>query len=139
MNTHPDKPSSSMTIGTLVAAVVVNLETMRFYQRKGLMPKPIRAQGSVRRYGQPALDRVRFIKSEQRLRFSLDEVTHLLKLEDGTHCTEARSLDEQKLVDVSAKLADLQRIELVLQQLVKRCRSARGTVNCPIIESLQKS
>lgn len=139
MNTHPDKPFSSMTIGTLAEAAVVNLETIRFYQRKGLMPEPIRAQGSIRRYGEPALARVRFIKSAQRLGFSLDEVAHLLKLEDGTHCTEARSLAQQKLVDVSAKLADLQRIELVLQQLVKRCGSARGAVKCPIIESLQKS
>ena len=139
MDTTFDKSASSMTIGTLAEAAVVNLETIRFYQRKGLMPQPDRAHGSIRRYGEPALARVRFIKSAQRLGFSLEEVAHLLKLEDGTHCTEARSLAEQKLMDVSAKLADLQRIELVLQQLVKRCGSARGSVKCPIIESLQQS
>ena len=139
MNTCPVKPSLSMTIGTLADAAEVNLETIRFYQRKGLMPEPIRAPGSIRRYGEPALARVRFIKSAQRLGFSLEEVAHLLKLEDGTHCTEARSLAEQKLMDVNAKLADLQRIELVLRQLVKRCGSARGAVKCPIIESLQQS
>ena len=139
MNTCPVKSSLSMTIGSLADAAEVNLETIRFYQRKGLMPEPIRAPGSIRRYGEPALARVRFIKSAQRLGFSLEEVAHLLKLEDGTHCTEARSLAEQKLMDVSAKLADLQRIELVLRQLVKRCGSARGAVKCPIIESLQQS
>ena len=139
MNTCPEKPSLSMTIGTLADAAEVNLETIRFYQRKGLMPEPIRAGGSIRRYGEPALARVRFIKSAQRLGFSLEEVAHLLKLEDGTHCAEARSLAEQKLMDVSAKLADLQRIEVVLRQLVKRCGSARGAVKCPIIESLQQS
>ena len=139
MNTCPEKPSLSMTIGTLADAAEVNLETIRFYQRKGLMPEPIRNRGSIRRYGGPALARLRFIKSAQRLGFSLEEVAHLLKLEDGTHCTEARSLAEQKLMDVSAKLADLQRIEVVLRQLVKRCGSARGAVKCPIIESLQQS
>ena len=138
MNISPQKPSLSMTIGALAEAAEVNLETIRFYQRKGLMPEPIRARGSIRRYGEPALARVRFIKSAQRLGFSLEEVAHLLKLEDGTHCTEARSLAEQKLMDVRAKLADLQRIELVLRQLVKRCGSARGAVKCPIIESLQQ-
>lgn len=139
INSCPDKPSFGMTIGSLAEAAMVNLETIRFYQRKGLMPEPVRALGSVRRYGEPALARVRFIESAQRLGFSLEEVAHLLKLEDGTHCTEARSLAEQKLLDVSAKLADLQRIELVLRQLVKRCGSARGAVKCPIIESLHQS
>ena len=139
MNNYPDKTSSGMTIGSLADAAAINLETIRFYQRKGLMPEPVRAPGSVRRYGEPALARVRFIKSAQRLGFSLEEVAHLLKLEDGTHCTEARILAEQKLMDVSDKLADLQRIELVLRQLVKRCGSASGAVKCPIIESLQQS
>ena len=134
---HP--PALNMTIGSLAEAADVNRETIRFYQRKALMPEPTRTQGSIRRYGSDALARVRFIKSAQRLGFSLDEVAHLLKLEDGTHCTDARSLAEQKLLDVRTKLADLQRIELVLQQLVKRCASARGAVKCPIIESLQKS
>ena len=139
MNTVFNKPTLSMTIGTLAEAAEVNLETIRFYQRKGLMPQPDRAQGSIRRYGDPALARVRFIKSAQRLGFSLGEVAQLLQLEDGAHCTEARSLAEQKLMNVSAKLADLQRIEVVLRQLVERCSSARGAVKCPIIESLQQS
>ena len=128
-----------MPIGSLAEAAMVNLETIRFYQRKGLMPEPVRALGSVRSHGEPALARVRFIKSAQRLGFSLEEIAHLLKLDDGTHCTEARSLTEQKLLDVSAKLADLQCIELVLRQLVKRCGSVRGAVKCPIIESLHQS
>ena len=121
------------------AQPAINPETIRFYQRKGLMPEPVRAPGSVRRYGEPALARVRFIKSAQRLRLRLKEVAHLLKLQDGTHCTEARILAEEKLIGVSDKLADLQRVELVLRQLVKRCGSTRGAVKCPIIESLQQS
>ena len=139
MNSHTEKTTLSLTIGTLAEAAAVNLETVRFYQRKGLMPEPVRAPGSIRRYGQADLARVRFIKSAQRLGFSLDEVAQLLLLEDGTHCTEARSLAEQKLVNVREKLADLQRIESVLGLLVKRCGSARGAVACPLIASLQQT
>jgi MerR family mercuric resistance operon transcriptional regulator len=136
MNTGSDKVPLSLTIGSLAEAALVNLETIRFYQRKGMMREPERSQGSIRRYGEADLARVRFIKSAQRLGFSLDEITELLKLEDGTHCREARSLAELKLMSVREKLADLQRIESVLNQLVGRCASARGAVACPLIASL---
>jgi MerR family mercuric resistance operon transcriptional regulator len=115
----------------------VNLETIRFYQRRGLLPEPARPQGGIRRYGDPDLARVRFIKSAQRLGFSLDEVAELLKLEDGSHCGQARAQGERKLADVRARLADLQRIEQVLADLVERCGSQRGRVRCPLIASLQ--
>jgi MerR family mercuric resistance operon transcriptional regulator len=137
MNTGSENASSSLTIGSLAEAALVNLESIRFYQRKGLMREPERVQGSIRRYGESDLARVRFIKSAQRLGFSLDEIAELLKLEDGTHCREARSLAELKLVSVREKLADLQRIESVLNQLVVRCASAQGAVVCPLIASLQ--
>jgi MerR family mercuric resistance operon transcriptional regulator len=127
----------SLTIGSLAAAARVNLESIRFYQRKGLMREPARSQGSIRRYGESDLARVRFIKSAQRLGFSLDEIAELLKLDDGAHCREARGLAETKLVSVREKLADLQRIESVLNQLVDRCASARGAVACPLIASLR--
>ena len=137
MNTNAGNAPLSLTIGSLAEAALVNLETIRFYQRKGLMPEPQRAQGSIRRYGRSDLARVRFIKSAQRLGFSLDEIAELLKLDDGTHCREARKLAELKLVNVRDKLADLQRIESVLDQLVDRCASARGAVACPLIASLR--
>jgi MerR family mercuric resistance operon transcriptional regulator len=137
MNSNSDNAPLSLTIGSLAEAAMINLETIRFYQRKELMPEPQRAQGSIRRYGESDLARLRFIKSAQRLGFSLDEIAELLKLEDGTHCREARSLAELKLVSVREKLADLHRIESVLDQLVGRCASARGSVACPLIASLQ--
>ena len=136
MNTSSDNAPLRLTIGALADAALVNLETIRFYQRRGMMREPERSQGSIRRYGEADLARVRFIKSAQRLGFSLDEIAELLKLEDGTHCREARSLAELKLVSVREKLADLQRIESVLNQLVERCASARGAVACPLIASL---
>ena len=130
-------PTDILTIGTLSTAAAVNVETIRFYQRKALMCEPKRAQGSVRRYGQADLRRVRFIKSAQRLGFSLDEIAQLLTLEDGAHCDAAREQAQLKLLDVRAKLADLQRMEATLADLVQRCNAARGSVHCPLIASLQ--
>ena len=127
------------TIGALAEAAGVNVESIRFYQRKGLMPEPEKPYGSIRRYGDADLARVRFIKSAQRLGFSLEEVGDLLKLDDGTRCGEARQLAEHKLADVRRKLSDLQRIESVLSDLVARCSAVRGRVNCPLIASLQEA
>lgn len=131
--------SSSITIGVLAAAAGVNVETIRFYQRKGLLPEPDRPHGSIRRYGEAELARVRFIKSAQRLGFSLDEVSELLTLEDGTHCAEARQLAEHKLRDVREKLSDLSRIDAALSQLVTQCGSVNGNVTCPLIASIQQA
>src|SRR5215510_10143041 len=129
--------SGSVTIGVLAERAEVNVETIRFYQRKHLMPEPKRPQGGVRRYGEAELARLRFIKAAQSLGFSLDEIAELLKLEDGTHCGEARRLAEHKLEDVREKLAVLKRIESALGGLVARCSSVRGSVKCPLISSLR--
>lgn len=128
--------SYSLPIGAFAAAAGVNVETIRFYQRKGLLPEPRRAYGSIRRYGASDVARVKFVKSAQRLGFSLGEIAGLLALEDGTHCAEARVVAEQKLEDVRAKLEDLRRIEVVLAQMVERCRAGRGTITCPLIAAL---
>lgn len=129
--------NETMTIGVLAEAAGVNVETIRFYQRKGMMQEPGRPLGGIRHYGDADLARVRFIKSAQRLGFRLDEIADLLRLEDGSHCVEAREQAERKLIDVRARLADLQRIELALQGLIDCCRSARGRVQCPLIAALQ--
>lgn len=132
-----EKISNQRTIGALADTAGVNVETIRFYQRKGLLREPERSYGRIRRYTDADLGRLRFIKASQRLGFSLDEASELLKLEDGTHCEEARELGAHKLENVRAKLADLRRIETALSQLVAHCGSARGAVKCPLIASLQ--
>ena len=134
-------PSSlnSLTIGVLAIEAGVNVETIRFYQRKHLLPEPKRVYGSIRRYGSHDLARVRFIKSAKRLGFSLDEIGQLLQLADGTHCEEARGIAEHKLADVRQKLADLNGMESVLADLVTRCHAGRGKVSCPLIASLQQA
>lgn len=131
-----NRQSAHLTVGAFAAAAGVNVETIRFYQRKGLLREPGRAYGTIRRYGESDVARVKFVKSAQRLGFSLEEIAGLLALEDGTHCDEARVVATQKLEDVRAKLDDLRRIETVLAALVDRCRARRGAVTCPIIAAL---
>ena len=126
-----------LTIGTIARQVGVNVETIRFYQRRGLLPEPPKPLGSVRRYSQGDVARVRFIKSAQRLGFTLDEIGLLLRLDDGTHCAEAREIAEHKLADVRAKLKDLRRIEAALQGLVEACQAQESKVSCPLIASLR--
>ena len=130
--------TDNLSIGAFAEAAGVNVETIRFYQRKGLLPEPDRPHGSIRRYGEADVARVRFVKSAQRLGFSLDEVDGLLALDDGAHCDEARQLAEQKLIDVRSKLAGLLRIESVLATLVDDCCASHGTVSCPLIAALQE-
>lgn len=127
----------NLSIGAFAKAAGVTVETVRFYQRKGLLPEPYRPYGSIRRYGGAEVARVRFVKSAQRLGFSLDEIGELLRLEDGTHCTEASILAEHKLKDVRDKLAELTRMEVVLSKLVRACHMRKGNVSCPLIETLQ--
>ncbi|CQW49522.1 transcriptional regulator MerR [Salmonella enterica subsp. enterica serovar Typhi] len=93
----------NLTIGVFAKAAGVNVETIRFYQRKGLLREPDKPYGSIRRYGEADVVRVKFVKSAQRLGFSLDEIAELLRLDDGTHCEEASSLAEHKLKDVREK------------------------------------
>jgi len=125
------------TISGLARAAGVNVETIRFYQRRGLLAEPDKPLGGIRRYGRADAERVLFIKAAQRIGFTLDEVAQLLHLDDGTHCSEARAIAEHKLDDVRARLADLQRIETTLTQLVERCATKRGKVCCPLIAALQ--
>lgn len=131
--------TETYTIGTLAQRTGVHLETIRYYQRRGLVGEPERPLGGIRRYTENHVRRLRFIRQAQELGFSLDEVGDLLKLEDGAHCREARTLGERRLVDVRNKLMDLQRIESALAALMDRCGSVKGRVRCPLIASLQSS
>jgi MerR family mercuric resistance operon transcriptional regulator len=126
----------NLTIGTFAKAADVNVETIRFYQRKKLLLAPERSYGKIRHYGKADVARVKFVKAAQRLGFSLDEIAELLKLEDGTHCSEAAELASLRLIDVRARLANLKRMETVLSKLVGKCRALHGNVSCPLIDAL---
>jgi len=125
-----------MTIGTLAKNAGTHVETIRYYQRRGLVAIPNKPYGGIRHYDENALARLHFIRSAQWLGFSLDEISELLKLEDGTHCDEARALAEHKLKDVRGKITGLKQMESVLDNLVERCRCSEDPQQCPIIHSL---
>ncbi len=132
------KMEFAMTIGALARAATVTVETIRFYQRRGLLGTPRKPAGGIRRYGEEDLARVRFIKTAQALGFRLDEVALFLKLDDGLHCADARVIAEQKLKDVRRRLSELQRIESTLAALVRECHTRRRRISCPLIASLQR-
>jgi len=125
------------TIGTLARQAGVNVETVRYYQRRGLLEQPPRPPGGIRRYRAVHARRLRFIKQAQGLGFSLEEVKDLLALEDGRHCREAERLGALKLAVVRARLAQLRQVERALARLVGQCHSNRGTVSCPLIAALE--
>lgn len=127
----------NLTIAGFAKACGVHVETVRFYQRKGLLRQPDRPAGGIRRYGAADVARVRFVKSAQRLGFSLGEIAQLLRLDDGAHCSDASEIAARRLRDVQAKLADLKRMEGVLSNLLRRCKVDKGQLRCPLIASLQ--
>lgn len=129
----------NLTIGVFAGCAGVNVETIRYYQRRGLIGEPPKPLGGVRHYGEADVQRVIFIKAAQSLGFTLDEIGELLKLEDGEHCVEARALAEQKLTDVRSRLATLRSMESVLADLVGKCRGRRGNISCPLIATLHEA
>lgn len=129
--------NENLTIGAFARAAGVNVETIRFYQRRGLLTEPDKPYGGIRRYGAADVARLGFIKAAQRLGFSLDDIAGLLRLADGTHCAEARALAESKLREVRARRADLARLEAVLASLVDACTLGGGDCGCPLIDALQ--
>lgn len=133
-----NRRAGQLSIGAFAKLAGVNVETIRFYQRKGLLPEPDKPHGAIRRYGDADLERVKFVKSAQRLGFSLDEVAGLLQLQDGTHCDAARVLAENRLRDVREKLQSLGRMETALARLVDDCCASQGTIACPLIAALQE-
>ena len=129
---------NSLTIGGLAKAANVSVETIRYYQRRGLIPEPQRPSGGIRRYGATETGRLMFVKTAQQLGFSLDEIHELLQLDDGAHCQEASVLAERKLHDVREKIDKLKQIEAVLSDLVDQCCAQEGNISCPLIASLHK-
>lgn len=131
------KMAATFTIGTLAKAAGVNVETIRFYQRRGLLEEPAKPPGGIRRYMAAHTRRIRFIKTAQQLGFGLSEVADLLALEDGRSCRQAERLGSAKLQSVRERIALLRRAEHVLAALVAQCHGNRGKVRCPLIAALE--
>lgn len=123
-------------ISELASAAGVHVETIRYYQGIGLLPRPPRDHGRIRKYATDDLKRVRFIKRAQALGFSLDEVALLLGLSDGKHCAETKALAEKKLTVVEEKMNDLAAIQKALKGLVTKCSKGSRGSGCPVIDAL---
>lgn len=131
---------TSLTIGKLASAAGVGVETLRFYEREGLLPKPPRKRSGYRRYPPDAVARVQFIRRAKELGFTLKEIQELLELRIDPHksCADVRSLARAKIVDVEEKMADLSRIKVALENLARACRGKGPTSECPILEAIAK-
>lgn len=128
--------TTELTIGRLAGAAGVNVETIRYYQRRGLMAEPDKPTSGHRRYACAAIKRLRFIKRAQVLGFTLDEVGSLLDLDQARACSETRELAAHKLQVIEEKLADLMAMRKALTALLRQCDSGATKGNCPIIHAL---
>lgn len=123
----------SLTVAKLAAAGGVGVETIRFYQRKGLLRTPTRENG-IRRYGSEDVRRLRFIRQAQAAGFTLEEIRELLELDAGQDRSRARALAQARIEALDAKIADLQRARDALRRVAKECGDG-GTGPCPILAS----
>lgn len=128
---------AEMTIGALAKAAGVHVETVRYYQRRGLVEEPRREPRSVRRYDEHAVRRLRFVRRAQELGFTLEEIKGLIQLGETPNCRGARDLAARKLELVNARLSDLRRMQEALRRLVAQCDSGRKR-SCPVIDSLSE-
>lgn len=127
---------SEITIGTLARSAGVGVETVRYYQRRGLLPTASTKKGAFRVYGDPELTRLRFIRRAQTLGFKLDEIASLLALDEETDRESARALARAKIADVEERIRQLQSVRSALQELVSCCEHTTAPTPCPILRTL---
>ena len=133
--------ATGVRIGKLAQQGGVNIQTIRYYERRGLLPKPRRSSGGYRLYDGDTVRRLGFIGKAQQLGFSLNEIGELLSLrmQPGTTCADIREKTRQKIAVVDARIADLTRIRGALMKLAASCRGRGPASACPILEELATS
>lgn len=129
-----------MLIGALANATGVGVETIRFYEREGLLPQPPRGTTGYRRYDANAARRVRFILKAKELGFTLAETKELLDLRvvDSAACDDVTAKAQQKIEAVESRIQELKRVHSALQRLVQACATKESTSDCPILEALDE-
>jgi MerR family mercuric resistance operon transcriptional regulator len=129
--------ADDLAIGALSKRSGVNIETIRYYERIGVMPKPRRSAGGYRMYGPDHLKRLTFVRRGRELGFSLDELRSLLRLVDGHSytCAEVHDLTVEHLAEIRRKIADLRRLQRVMTEMAAACSGDR-VPECPIIDAL---
>ena len=127
-----------MRTSEVAAAADVNPQTLRYYERRGLLPQPGRTRGGYRAYGHDAVKVVRFVKRAQRLGFTLDDVEALLHLADGgpDGCDAARGLAVERIADLDRRIGELRAMRVALGRLVATCEQPRAERECPLLRAL---
>ncbi len=130
----------TMTIGQVASGAEVNIQTVRYYERRGLLPEAPRTPGGYRMYDPEADARLRFIKRAQDLGFSLEEIAELLefRVEHGAACEAVEAKAEEKIAMVEKKMGELRRIKTVLVELSRACDLREPTSDCPVLETLSE-
>ncbi len=130
---------STLTIGRLAARAGVNVETVRYYERRGLLPEPPRSEVGYRQYSPAALDRIGFIKRARGLGFTLEEIRDLLDLrvEPGANCEAVEMEAAQVIARIDAQIAQLERMRSALALLSDACRTRHPAAECPLLEALE--
>lgn len=130
----------SLTIGQLAKRTHINLETIRFYEREGLIENPPRLPSGYRAYPAETAQRIRFIRTAKKLGFSLKIIRELLALrvDPVESCAHVKAIAEDKIEDIEQRIRALQRMRKVLRSLVAACESREPTNDCPILDSLEK-
>ena len=132
-----NQAKKSDTIGALAKAAGVGVETVRYYQRRGLLPEPARPHGEVRRYGPEDLRRLKFIRSAQAAGFTLNEIGELLELSASDDRARARELAEARVSALDEKISELQQARKALAGLASDCAKKRGGP-CPILAAFDR-
>jgi MerR family mercuric resistance operon transcriptional regulator len=130
---------TTFKIGEVASRADVNKETVRYYEKRQLIPKPDRRYSGYRIFTQRHIDQIKFIKRAQELGFTLNEIKELLELrmDDDTTCSEVRQEAQEKYQDVVQKLEDLQRIKETLVDLIDSCKGDGPKGDCPILGALE--
>lgn len=130
----------AFTIGQLARAAEVGVETIRFYERKGLLVQPPRRRSGYRQYPPQAVQRVRFIRRAKELGFTLTEIRELLQLrvDPATTCADVRGMARAKIADIEGRMTELEKMKRVLDRLARVCRGAGPTSECPILDLLDE-
>jgi Hg(II)-responsive transcriptional regulator len=128
-----------LTIGQVARSAGIGVETVRFYERQGLLEEPARRESGYRQYREDVVARLRFIRRAKELGFTLKEIKALLALRLDASATRAdvRKQARAKVADIEARIADLQRMRDVLQTLIRKCHGDGSTTGCPILAALQ--
>lgn len=131
---------NGLTIGQLARAAEVGVETIRYYEKRGLLAEPRRAPSGYRRYSPDALRRVQFIRRAKDLGFTLREIGSLLSLrvDPRTSCADVRALARTKIADVDRRVHELLQVRAALERLAAQCRGRGPTSECPILDALEE-